>query len=192
MSGHSKWATIKRGKQVEDIKRGKVFTKLARAISLAVRGRGSDPALNPSLRAAIDKARSYNMPSTNIDRAIGAGGTAGALEEAVYEGYGPSGAAFLVKALTDNKNRTTSEIRRIFEEHGGSLGEAGSAAYVFAADPENPTFSIPVDDPEKAKKVLDLASQLDEHSDVQEVFSNFDIPDELVHQFALSGVEGQQ
>jgi len=182
MSGHSKWATIKRGKAIEDIKRGKVFTKLTKVISLAVRKGGLDPNLNPSLRSAIDKARSYNMPSTNIDRAIGAGGGAGALEEVVYEGYGPSGVAFLVKAATDNKNRTTSEVRRIFEEHGGSLGEAGSAAYIFSTDPENPTFTIPVGDPETAKKVLSLADALDEHDDIQEVFSNFDIPDEIVHQ----------
>lgn len=192
MSGHSKWSTIKRGKQIEDIKRGMVFTKLTRAITVAARRGGSDPNLNPTLRAAIEKARAFNMPRDNIDRAIGAGGAASALEEGILEGYGPMGVAFLIKFLTDNRNRTLSEVRRIFEEHGGRLGEAGSAAYVFTPDPENPTFTIPVNDQETAKKVLDLASQLDEHSDVQEVFSNFDIPDELVHQFTLSGVEGQQ
>lgn len=180
MSGHSKWATIKRGKAIEDIKRGKVFTKLTRAISLAARS-GSDPNLNPALRTAIDKARSYNMPKDNIDRAI-AGGAAGVLEEALYEGYGPQGVAFMVKVATDNRNRTLSEIRRIFEEHGSRLGEAGSAAYIFSSDPENPTFTIPINDLETAKKILALADYLDEHDDVQEVYSNFDIPDELVAQ----------
>ncbi len=181
MSGHSKWATIKRGKQVEDIKRGKVFTKLARAISLAVRKGGGNSELNPSLRLAVEKAHSFNMPKENIERAIGAGSTAGMMEEAVYEGYGPSGVAFMVKVLTDNKNRTLSEIRRVFEIHGGKLGEAGSAAYVFV-DPENPTFTIPITDPNLARKVLALAEALDDHDDVQEVYSNFDVSDELIDQ----------
>jgi len=185
MSGHSKWATIKRSKQAEDIKRGKVFTKLARAISLAVRKGGNSPELNPSLRLAVEKAHSYNMPKDNIERAIGAGNTAGAMEETVYEGYGPSGVAFMVEALTDNKNRTTSEIRRIFEMGGGKLGEAGSASYIFT-NPENPTFTVPVTDPELAKKVLALVDALDEHDDVQEVYSNFDIPDDLAQQVGLA------
>lgn len=182
MSGHSHWATIKRKKQAEDIKRGKVFSKLGRAISVAARQGGGDLEKNPTLRTAIDKARSYNMPKENIDRAIvrGAGGGGGeGLVEATYEGYGPEGAAFMVKVLTDNKNRTLAEIRKIFETHGGRIGEAGSAAYIFA-DPDNPTFTIPVTEPEKAKKVLGLANALDEHDDVQDVYSNFDIPDELL------------
>lgn len=182
MSGHSKWATIKRGKAIEDIKRGKVFTKLARAISVAARRGGTDPQLNPVLRATLEKARAYNMPSVNLDRAIGAGGTLAMMEEGILEGYGPMGVAFLVKFLTDNRNRTLSELRRIFEEHGGRMGEAGSAAYVFATDPENPSFTIPITDQETARKILALAEALDEHDDVQEVYSNFDIPDELVHQ----------
>lgn len=179
MSGHSKWATIKRAKGVEDVKRGKIFSKLSRAISLAVRKGGPDPDGNPTLRTAIEKSRSYNMPNENIQRAIGAAATAPALEEAIYEGYGPSGVAFMVKVLTDNKNRTLSEIRRIFELHGGKLGEAGSAAYVFT-DPDNPTFDVLVTDPDAAKKVLALAGALDEQDDVQDIYSNFDIPDELL------------
>lgn len=183
MSGHSHWATIKRKKQAEDIKRGKIFSKLGRAISIAARQGGGDPEKNPTLRKAVDEARSYNMPKENIDRAIarGVGGGGGeGLVEATYEGYGPEGVAFMVKILTDNKNRTLAEIRRIFETYGGRIGEAGSAAYIFAADPEKPTFTISITEPEKAKKVLSLANALDEHDDVQEVYSNFDIPDELL------------
>jgi len=182
MSGHSHWATIKRKKQAEDIKRGKVFSKLGRAISVAARQGGGDPEKNPTLRTAIDKARSYNMPKENIERAVerGTGGGEGeGLVEATYEGYGPEGVAFMIKVLSDNKNRTLAEIRKIFETHGGRVGEAGSAAYIFT-DPENPTFTIPVTEPEKAKKVLGLANALDEHDDVQDVYSNFDIPDELL------------
>ncbi len=192
MSGHSKWATIKRAKQATDIKRGKIFSKLAREISVAARKGVADPNLNPVLRAAVEKARSYNMPKENIDRAIGAASTTAALEEAIYEGYGPAGVAFMVKVLTDNRNRTLGEIRRIFESHGGKLGEAGSAAYIFepvlksagspegGAPPPEPLFTVPVTDPEVARKVLALAEALDENDDVQEVFSNFDISDELL------------
>ena len=179
MSGHSKWSTIKRAKGVTDVARGKTFSKLSRVITLAAKKGGTDPDLNPTLRTAVDKAHSYNMPKENIQRAIGAASSTLALEEAVYEGYGPSGVAFMVKVLTDNRNRTLPEIRRIFEMHGGKLGEAGSAAYVFT-DPENPTFMVPVTDVGSAKQVLTLAESLDEHEDVQEVFSNFDIPEELL------------
>jgi len=185
MSGHSKWATIKRAKQATDVARGKVFSKLSKVISLAARRGGPDPDSNPTLRTAVEKARSYNMPKENIERAIGAGSSAGNLEEAVYEGYGPMGVAFLVKVLTDNRNRTASEVRRIFEMQGGKMGEAGSAAYIFT-DPENPSFTIPITDPGVAKKVLALAEDLDDHDDTQEVYSNFDIPEDLVGQSLAS------
>jgi len=181
MSGHSKWSTIKRAKGAADVKRGKLFSKLAREISVAARKGNPDPDLNPTLRTAVEKARSYNMPKDNIERAIGSAEGAASLEEAAYEGYGPSGTAFMVKVLTDNRNRTLAEIRRIFDNHGGKLGDAGSAAYIFT-DPEKPSFTIPVTDPEEARKVLALANALDEHDDVSEVYSNFDIPDELVDQ----------
>src|SRR3972149_874730 len=181
MSGHSKWATIKRAKGVADVKRGKVFSKRSKESSTAARRGGSDPDSNPTLRAAIEKAHSYNMPKENIERAAAAAASAQALEEAVYEGYGPLAGAFMFKVLTDNKNRTISEIRRIFETHGGKMGEAGSAAYVFT-DPDNPTFIVPVTDPEMAKKVLALAEALDDQDDVQDVYSNFDIPEELLGQ----------
>src|SRR3989304_2850681 len=136
MSGHSKWATIKRGKGGADVKRGKVFSKLAKEISTAARRGGSDPDSNPTLRSAIEKAHSYNMPKENIERAAAAASSAQALEEGVYEGYGPMGTAFMVKILTDNKNRTLSEVRRIFEDHGGKMGEAGSGAYIFGRKTE--------------------------------------------------------
>lgn len=182
MSGHSKWANIKRTKQAEDTKRGKVFSKLARAITVAARQGGGNLEENPTLRTTVDKARSYNMPKDNIERAIkrgiGDGGGEG-LVEATYEGYGPEGTAFMIKTVTDSKNRTLAKIRRIFEDHNGRLSEAGSAAYIFT-DPDNPTFTIPVSDPEKAKKVLGLANALDDQDDIQEVYSNFDIPDELL------------
>ncbi|MEX1061627.1 MAG: YebC/PmpR family DNA-binding transcriptional regulator [Patescibacteria group bacterium] len=183
MSGHSKWSTIKRAKGAADVKRGKLFSKLSREISMAARAGTPDPNLNPILRSAVEKARSFDMPKENIARAIGAASAAAALQEAVYEGYGPMGVAFMVKILTDNKNRTLSEIRRIFDNYGGKLGEAGSASYIFQ-DPENPSFTIPVTDPAESKKVLALADALDEQDDVTDVFSNFDIPDELVSQAA--------
>jgi len=185
MSGHSHWSTIKRKKGAADVARGKVFSKVVRALTVAARQGGGDPNSNPALRAAVDKARSYNMPKSNIDAAIKRGTGGGgeiSLVEATYEGYGPEGVAFMVKVLTDNKNRTLAEIRRIFEMHGGRIVDAGSASYIFT-DPENPTFMIPVTDPAKGRKVLALANALDDHDDVQEVYSNFDIPDELTAHF---------
>ena len=179
MSGHSKWSTIKRAKQATDIKRGKLFSKLSREISVAARKGDANPDLNPALRTAIDKSRSCNMPKENIERAIGAAGATQALEEAIYEGYGPSGTAFMVKVLTDNKNRTLAEVRKVFDSRGGKLGEAGSAAYIFT-DPEKPSFTVPVSDPDEARKVLALANALDEYGDVQEVYSNFDIPEDVL------------
>ncbi len=134
MSGHSKWSTIKRKKSAQDAKRGKIFTKLIREITVAARMGGGDPSGNPRLRAAIASARAVNMPKDNIERAIkkGTGELAGyTLEEAIYEGYGPGGVAILIEALTDNRNRTTAELRYILNKHGGSLGEAGCVAWMF-------------------------------------------------------------
>ncbi len=134
MAGHSKWASIKHKKAATDAKRGKLFTKLARAITVAAREGGGDPAGNHPLAAAIEKARGYSMPKDNIQRAIDRGtgeGEAGAIERVVYEGYGPGGAAVLVDALTDNRNRTGAEVRNIFDKQGGSLGEPGSVAWQF-------------------------------------------------------------
>ncbi len=135
MSGHSKWASIKHKKAATDSKRGQLFSKLARAISVAAREGGGDPESNHTLAAAIEKAKSYSMPKDNIQRAIDRGTGSGAdgaqIERVVYEGYGPGGAALLVDALTDNRNRTSADLRHAFEKNGGSLGEPGSVAWIF-------------------------------------------------------------
>jgi len=135
MSGHSKWASIKHKKAATDARRGQLFTKLARAITVAAREGGGDPEANFTLSAAIQKARDFSMPKGSIQRAIdrgtGAGADAAAIERVIYEGYGPAGVAVLVEALTDNRNRTSAEMRHAFEKHGGSLGEPGSVAWVF-------------------------------------------------------------
>ncbi len=134
MAGHSKWANIKYRKQAQDAKRGKIFTKLIREIIVAARQGGGDPEHNPRLRAVIALAKEHNMPKENIERAIKKG--TGEIEsenyeEVIYEGYGPGGVAILVEVLTDNKNRTASEIRHIFSKHGGNLGEAGCVSWIF-------------------------------------------------------------
>ncbi len=134
MSGHSKWSTIKRKKGAEDAKRGKLFTRLAREITVAARNGGGDPSANPALRMAIEKARNANMPKDNIERAIKRGTgelEGGELEEVIYEGYAPHGVALLVKCVTDNRNRTIAEVRRIFNRSGGSLAEAGAVTWMF-------------------------------------------------------------
>ncbi len=134
MSGHSKWSTIKRKKGALDAKRGKIFTKLIKEITISARDGGGDPDGNPRLRLAIDNAKSQNMPADNITRAIkkGTGEQDGVnYIEVTYEGYGPSGVAILVECLTDNKNRTIAEVRHLFSKYGGSLGENGSVAWMF-------------------------------------------------------------
>ena len=134
MSGHSKWSTIKRKKGAEDAKRGKVFTRLARDITIAARSGGGDPDTSPALRLAIDRARGANMPKDNIERAVKRGTgelEGGQLEEVFYEGYAPHGAALLLKCLTDNRNRTLADVRRVFNRGGGSLSEAGAVTWMF-------------------------------------------------------------
>jgi YebC/PmpR family DNA-binding regulatory protein len=135
MSGHSKWSSIKHKKGAADAKRGKLFTKLARAITVAARDGGGDPDNSPALATAVQKARDASMPKDNIQRAIdrgtGEGSDATAIESVVFEGYGPGGAAILVEALTDNRNRTSAEVRHAFSKHNGSLGEPGSVAWIF-------------------------------------------------------------
>jgi YebC/PmpR family DNA-binding regulatory protein len=135
MSGHSKWAGIKHKKAIVDARRGKLFTKLARAITVAAREGGGDVDGNPGLGLAVQKARDASMPKDNIERAIakgtGEGADADALEAVTYEGYGPAGVALLVEATTDNRNRTGSDVRHAFTKHGGNLGEPGSVAYLF-------------------------------------------------------------
>ncbi len=135
MAGHSKWASIKHKKAATDAKRGQLFTKLARAITVAAKEGGGDVEANYTLAAAVEKAKGYSMPKDNIQRAIdrgtGTGGAGDEIERVLYEGYGPGGAAIMVDALTDNRNRTGSEIRHAFDRNGGSLGEPGSVAWQF-------------------------------------------------------------
>ena len=134
MSGHSKWSTIKRKKGATDAKRGKIFTKLIKEITVAAKMGGGDPDANPRLRTAVLSAKSENMPKDNIDRAIkkGTGDVDGAVyEEILYEGYGPGGVAVLVDTMTDNKNRTVADVRHFFSKSGGNLGESGCVAWMF-------------------------------------------------------------
>ncbi|MEK7571319.1 MAG: YebC/PmpR family DNA-binding transcriptional regulator [Patescibacteria group bacterium] len=246
MSGHSKWATIKRAKGANDAKRGQLFTKLSKAITIAVRQGGgvTDPAANFRLRLAAESARAANMPKENIERAIArAGAKDGSfLEEGVYEGFGPGGFSVIVEALTDNKQRTTPEVKNIFDKGGGSLGAQGSVAYQFekkgvitvakegksvddifliAADNEaediedagdevliftnpealgkvrdalstngltikgaeltfRPVVVFSIIDKATADKALAFLDKLESHDDVQKVYANFDIPDELM------------
>jgi YebC/PmpR family DNA-binding regulatory protein len=245
MSGHSKWSTIKHKKGAADAKRGKIFTRIIKEMTVAARLGGGDPDGNPRLRAAIAEAKANNMPKDNIDRAIkkGTGELEGsAYEEMTYEGYGPGGVAIMVETLTDNGNRTTPEIRNIFEKNGGNLGTPGSVRFQFdkkgyfgieksavnedrlmevaleagaddlqTEDPEAyelytspeafenvrealekagiPTLEaklgmIPSNyvsiDSGKARQMMKLMDSLDDHDDVQNVWSNFDIPDELL------------
>lgn len=134
MSGHSKWSTIKRKKGAADAKRGKIFTKLIKEITISAREGGGDPSANPRLRLAVDNAKAANMPNDNIDRAIkkATGELAGVTYyELTYEGYGPGGVAVIVEVATDNKNRTVADVRHLFTKYGGSLGENGSVAWMF-------------------------------------------------------------
>ena len=248
MSGHSKWATIKRKKAATDAARGKLFSKCIKEITIAARHGGGDPEGNPRLRAAVNAAKAINMPSSNMERAIkrGTGEIEGAhYEETQYEGYAQGGVALLVEVATDNRNRTAGDIRHIFTKHGGSLGEAGSVAYLFkprglilverkavsedalietvldaGADDVNtegdsfevltppaafeavkealakrsvPTLSaeltrvaslqVPVS-AKDAEAVLKLVDALEDHEDVQRVFANFNVPDEILARLA--------
>jgi YebC/PmpR family DNA-binding regulatory protein len=157
MSGHSKWSTIKRKKGAADAKRGQLFTRLARDISIAARHGGGDPNANFRLRLAIDRARENNMPKDNIERAItrgtGEGKDGGGLEEVFYEGYGPHGVALMIECVTDNRNRAVAEIRHVLTRFGGSMGETGSVGWQFN---RMAYFSLPDDDIDK-DKVFELA-----------------------------------
>jgi YebC/PmpR family DNA-binding regulatory protein len=245
LSGHSKWSTIKRKKGAADAKRGALFSKLSRAITVAAREGGGDVEMNPALGLAVSKARDANMPSDNIQRAIdkgtGAGADAETFERITYEGYAPGGVAVLVEVLTDNRNRAASDVRYVFAKNGGKLGTSGSVAYLFerkgvilvpkdsvdedelmelalesgAEDVEETesdyrVVTIPEDftlvrdslgeagvafesaeitmqpqnsidlDPGTAKQTLRLIDALEENDDVQEVYANFDISDEVM------------
>lgn len=247
MAGHSKWAQIKRKKAANDTKRGKLFTKLIREITVAARDAGGDPEFNPRLRLAIDNAKSANMPADNIERAIkrGTGELEGtSYEESSYEGYGPNGIALYIETLTDNMNRTVSDLRHILDRHGGNLGQEGSVAWqferkgriyidaarydedsvmlaaleagaedmrreddIFVVTTQPSTFhdvqdgvkrqGLEIDEAElamvpnatiwiegaAAERLVRLLDALDDHEDVQKVYSNADIDDS-----ALAGV----
>jgi YebC/PmpR family DNA-binding regulatory protein len=172
MSGHSKWSTIKRQKGSTDAKRGQLFTRLGKDITVAARQGGGDINANATLRAAVEKARAANMPKDNIQRAIdrGTGNLPGQqLVEAIYEGYGPGGVALLIKSLTDNKNRTVAEIRSTFNKNGGSLADAGSVSYIFTGT--EPSYTIPLTG-ETEESFANLLEALEDLDDVVEVFHN--------------------
>lgn len=174
MSGHSKWATIKRAKGATDAKRGAVFTKLSREIIQAAREGGGDPTMNFKLRLAVQRAKAANVPNDNIERAIGKGTGAGSdgeqLDEITYEGYGPGGTAILVAVLTDNRNRTVAEVRHRFSRSGGNMGETGSVGWQFEA---KGLITIPLkgaDGDELALQAIDAgAEDVDIQDDVVEV-----------------------
>jgi len=175
MSGHSKWAKIKRQKGVDDQKRGQEFSRLSKMVTIAVAaGKSGDPAMNPTLRLAIEKARQINMPKANIDRAIERGlgkGDGGSLEQVTYEGYGPMGVAVMVVASTDNRQRTTSVIKNLFERSGGSLGAPGSAAFMFSRAENGkymPVSTIPLKD-SQAQQFQRFLDSLEEDEDVEEI-----------------------
>jgi YebC/PmpR family DNA-binding regulatory protein len=180
MSGHSKWSTIKRQKGANDAKRGAMFTKVAREISVAARQGGGDPDANYRLRLAIDKARSINMPADNIKRAIEkatGSGDADEYEEIVYEGYGPGGVAVLVEAATDNRNRTAAEVRSIFAKTGGQLAGSGAVAWQFEVRGLITVTREGVDPDEVALAAIDAgAADVDSESDPIEIYTE---PSEL-------------
>jgi YebC/PmpR family DNA-binding regulatory protein len=176
LSGHSKWSSIKHKKGAADAKRGKLFSKLARSIIVAAKEGGGDPAGNLALANAIDKAKSYSMPKDNIDRAIakgtGSGADQDAFEAIVYEGYGPEGVAVIVEALTDNRNRTASEVRHIFSKFGGNLGTTGAVAWQFERRGVVLVSSDGVDEDELFLAAADAgAEDLNQDGDVFQVTS---------------------
>lgn len=183
MSGHSKWSKVKHQKAVTDVRKGKVFSLLARQITLAAReGKSGDPNDNPKLRMILERAREANLPKDNVTRAIDRGlgkGTGGALTEVVVEGYGPGGVAVIVAAMTDNQNRTKSELKTIFERHGGSTGEPGSVAYVFSGPKGAASYRIPVGS-EGALTIQKLLEALEEQEDVETIRHNADLPETVL------------
>lgn len=244
MSGHSHYSTIKRQKETRDAAKGKIFSKLARAISIAVKtGSSADPDSNPRLRVAIEQARAVNMPKENVERAISKATKEGeSLEEVNYEGFGPGGVGVIVETATDNKNRTAQEIKNIFERAGGSMGGPGSVSFNFEslglvvlpkdADSEQqmlklidfgaedleetedaieiytspdklselkkdldtagfnvssvelvkrPKNVVTINDPSMAQRLMKFLDTLEEHEDVQKVFANLDIPQDIIN-----------
>lgn len=178
MSGHSKWAQIKHKKAITDSRKGKVFGKISRLITLAVREKGPDPEKNSSLRVAIAKAREVNMPHDNIERAIkkGAGTESGeGLTEFTYEAYGPGGAALIIAGITDNNNRTSNEIKHLLSERGGKWASPGSVLWAFEKKDNawvSKEYSEVELSPNDTAALYKLMDALDEHDDVQEIYAN--------------------
>ena len=173
MSGHSHWSTIKRQKQAQDAKKGQIFGKLMRQITLAAQKGGVDPQTNPKLRLAIEQAKKQNMPAEKIERAIAklsGMGQGSAQNEMTIEGYGPAGVAILIKAVSDNKNRTLAEIKHILQAQGGRVGEPGSAAFVFDKTGQ-PSFTVPIEGKNRLG-FEELLSKLKSHPEVRMVWSN--------------------
>ncbi|KKT41815.1 MAG: transcriptional regulator [Candidatus Giovannonibacteria bacterium GW2011_GWA2_44_13b] len=179
MSGHSKWAQIKHRKAATDAKKGKIFSKLSRAITIAAKEFGTDTKTNHKLSGAIEEARKVNMPSENIERAVAkASSKDGAeLKEVLYEVYGPGGSAIIITAVTDNSNRTTNEIKHLLSGHSAKLGEHGSAMWAFDKTGKEFNAKFPVTlSVDDAKKFDTLLSALDDQEDVQDVYSNAETP----------------
>lgn len=178
MSGHSKWAQIKHQKAATDAKKSKIFGKIARAITIAARDKGPDPAKNSSLRVEIEKARAVNMPQDNIERAIkkGAGDAGGViLQEFTYEAYGPGGVALIITGITDNNNRTSNEIKHLLSQYGAKWANPGSVLWAFVKK-DGAWEAMPYSEIELAKSdteaLYKLMDALDEHDDVQEIYAN--------------------
>lgn len=179
MSGHSHWSSIKHKKAITDARKGKVFSKVSKMISVAAREKGGDAETNPKLRLAIEKAKEVNMPKDNVERAIkkGAGELEGMqMEEFTYEAYGPGGVALIIECITDNKNRTLSDIKHILSQHDSKMAGAGSVLYQFEQKEAvwTPKYPMTISD-EKTKKQLEkLFEALDENDDVNDIYSNIE------------------
>src|SRR6266478_2130130 len=191
MSGHSKWATIKHKKAATDAKRGKQFTKIIKEITIAARS-GGDPDGNPRLRTAINDAKNVSMPSDNIKRAIMRGTgelEGGQIDEIIFEGYGPGGAAVLVKVATDNRNRTVSEIRHMFSKNGGNLGEQGSVAWMFERKGQILIEKDKAGEDQLMTIALDAgADDLRDDGDSWEVISRPEAHDAVLHAIQSAGI----
>ena len=188
MSGHSKWSTIKRKKGAADAKRGAVFTRISKDITLAARDGGGDPDMNPSLRLAVKKAKSSNMPSANIDRAIkkGTGDLPGvSYDDFIYEGYGPKGVAILIEVLTDNKNRTFPEIKSIMSKNGGNIGELGCVSWMFEKKgiitidskliDEEKVLEMDVEDISQDDEIYEIITSPDKFGDVSKQIEDYEV-----------------
>ncbi len=175
MSGHNKWAQIKRKKGVTDKKRGQIFSKILRAISIAAKD-DPNPSYNPHLKAAIDQAKEMNVPQENIERAVNKSSEAKDFEELVMEAYGPEGVALLITAHTDSRNRTVAEIKKILSDNGAKWADPGSVAWAFEKSTEgyNPKFPQKISK-DAEEKILKLMEALDDHDDVAEIYTSADI-----------------